>query len=171
MSIDQLKVGNPIWLWSMEDWWPKVFSQPRIAVWSVIIDNHLGYGVLPLVVIPAHQVHTLSVSTMFVHCPYPQLPSNTSHCDIGNISLLHCVSQYCTLIKSHLTTWIETQVGITPGTCLQNSPVLILLVSTVSVREVAGGGEMSHSHSSLTYQPEMRGHFRRNQDMSTQLEI
>ena len=92
----------------------------------------------------------------------------------------HYYAQYCTLIKSHLTTWIETQDRIIQGTCLQailkaschqHSPFLILLVSTMSVREVAGGGEMSHSHSSLKYQPEMRVNFRRNQDMSTQLEI
>ena len=41
--------------------------------------EHVGDGVLPPVVLPAHPVHALTGPTLLVHSPDAKLPATTTH--------------------------------------------------------------------------------------------
>ena len=41
--------------------------------------EHVGDGVLPLVVLPAHPVHALTAPALLLHSPDTQLPPRTTH--------------------------------------------------------------------------------------------
>ena len=41
--------------------------------------EHVGDGVLPPVVLPAHPVHALAGPALLVHRPYTELPASTAH--------------------------------------------------------------------------------------------
>ena len=41
--------------------------------------EHVGDGVLPPVVLPAHPVHALTVPALLLHSPDTELPARTTH--------------------------------------------------------------------------------------------
>ena len=84
------------------------------AVDSEVYDPgvEVGDGVLPPLVLPTHPVHALLRPSLLVHGPDTQPPPSTAHWT-GQVSL---------------------------GSSTLYSPFLMLLVSTVSLRLLCGGG-------------------------------